>query len=121
VRGKLAPLAAAALAAFGAAGCGSTVAVGRARVLRLGVSEFRVSPAASSAPAGRLTVVVRNYGRLSHNLVIARGSRVLAETDALPPGTQAQLQLTLRPGSYTLSSTSGDGSGPGGTASLTVG
>lgn len=102
------------------AGCGSTVAVGRSRVLRLAVSEYHIAPAGASAPAGRLTLLVRNFGRLNDNLAILAGGHTLASTQPLPPGSHATLTVSLTPGRYQLESTLDSDATLGATATLQV-
>jgi hypothetical protein len=102
------------------AGCGSTVQVGRGGVLRLAVSEYHIAPASASAAPGRLTLLVRNFGRLEHNLAITAGGRTLASTQPLPPGSQAKLTVSLPRGSYELESTLDSDATLGATAALQV-
>ncbi len=54
---------------------------------------------------GPLTILVHNYGRLTHNLVISRGGQAQAITRPIWPGPTAELTLTLTPGSYLMAST----------------
>lgn len=103
-----------------AAGCGSQVHVGRSRTLAVAISEFHLDPVSASVLPGRLTLVARNYGRLSHNLALRRGARQIASTSPLPPGAQARLVVKLRPGRYTLESTTLDGAALGARATLIV-
>jgi hypothetical protein len=109
---KLAPL----LALVGAlAGCGAPSAFVRARdgVLRLTLDEYRVVPANVTAKAGRLEIVARNTGRLTHNLVIEEFSvapgdepHVYAKTTTAQPGQTVRVQTEpLRPGKYRLTCT----------------
>jgi len=80
--------------------------------------EWRISPALDRVPAGRVTFVVHNDGRLEHELVVIRtdrspsalpvdngeasesGSR--GEIDGVPPGRTGRVTLTLAPGRYAL-------------------
>lgn len=103
-----------------AAGCGNSVHLGSARRLSLALSEYRVNPQAVSVDAGNLTVVAHNYGRLSHNLVVAQDGHPITATQPIPPGGEAQLTLTLTRGSYTLSSTVLSDDSLGADATLTV-
>jgi hypothetical protein len=88
-----------------ATACGSAVRVGRNRTLQVALSEYRVNPRAASVSTGFLTLVVRNYGRLTHNLVIAQNGRPQAATPSIAPGSEATIVLQLSPGTYTMSST----------------
>jgi hypothetical protein len=93
-------------AASGAlAGCGHTVSVGPSRTLRIAVTEYRVIPQSVRSQPGQLTLVVENDGRLAHTLAISSHGNVLGQTPPLLPGATAALVLSLRPGSYVMSST----------------
>lgn len=80
--------------------------------LRLSLDEFNIRPRHSSVPPGRLKIVVRNDGVLTHNLVIVRGHRdaaggdVVASIPTMQPGaTGGPIKVALPPGEYTLMST----------------
>lgn len=114
LRRGIAALAAGCGASVLTAGCGASVTqrVGSGRRLAVVVSEYLLRPNRVSVPAGRLTVAVRNDGRLAHDLAIicarpARpgGSTVAASTPPIPPGHAATVTATLPPGRYTLAST----------------
>ena len=102
--------AALALAAIGLSACGAdepyTPAAGRTVSLRL--DEYRVLPQRVTVPAGRVRLVGRNTGRLTHNLAIVQFDRPLGEdeerqfarTRTAHPGQQVQTTVTLRPGKY---------------------
>lgn len=85
-------------------GCGQTENLGRIRLLRFAVTEYRLNPPRVSVFTGDLTIVVRNVGRLTHNFVISRGNQVQAQTKPLPPGSRTQLTVFLAPGTYQLDS-----------------
>jgi hypothetical protein len=87
------------------AGCSHTVVVPGDRVLRVALSEYRVIPQSILARPGQLTLIVENDGRLTHNLAVASGARVLGQTPPIPPGQSADLFLTVSAGSYLMSST----------------
>jgi hypothetical protein len=89
----------------GAAGCSHTVAVGAARTLRLGLTEYRVVPQSVLAKAGQLTLIVTNDGRVTHNLAITAAGKLLQETPPIPPGQSSELIVYLGKGSYALGST----------------
>jgi plastocyanin len=103
-----------------ATACGSAVHVGRGRTLEVALSEYRVNPSAASISAGSLTFVVRNYGRLTHNLVIAQNGHPQAATPSLAPGSEATIVLYLRPGTYTMASSILSDAGLGERGTLTV-
>jgi hypothetical protein len=87
------------------AGCGRTAVVGPGRTLSLAVTEYRVNPQSVTANPGQLTIVVHNYGRLSHNLAVFSGSVEQASTPPIPPGQTGQLTVDVVRGKYALAST----------------
>jgi len=105
-------LAAAALALCGLAGCGGghayVPATGRTLSLRL--DEYRVLPERLTVPAGKIRIVARNTGRLTHNVAVVQFDRPLGEdeerqyarTPTAHPGERVQTTVTLRPGRYRL-------------------
>ena len=86
-------------------GCGATAHVGPTGIVRVGLSEYRVSPQQISSRTGALTILVHNYGRLNHNLVIAYDGVNEASTEPIRPGQSAELIANLTPGTYTIAST----------------
>lgn len=84
------------------AGCSQTISVGASHTLQVALNEYRINPSSASAPSGVVTLIVRNYGRLSHNLVVASNGYDDGSTPAIPPGSEATLLLDLTPGSYTI-------------------
>jgi hypothetical protein len=105
IKRSLLPAAGMALAAATVSGCGQQTVVGANRTLRLALTEYRVVPQTVRARPGLLAIVVRNEGRLTHNLTLSRGTTVLAQTVPLSPGARAELVLTLTPGRYLIAST----------------
>jgi hypothetical protein len=102
---RLLPAAVAAVAlSAGLAACGHTVSVGRGRTLRVALTEYRVIPQSIRSSSGQLTLVVRNDGRLTHDLTISRGSTVIDQTLPLAPGESTYLVLDLQRGSYVMAS-----------------
>ena len=106
-------LAALALAASTvAAGCGSdppyTPAAGH--TVRLRLDEYRVLPQRVTVPAGRIEIVARNTGRLTHNVAVVQFDRPLGEDDekqyartpTAHPGDVVRASVTLKPGKYRL-------------------
>jgi plastocyanin len=105
-------LAALALAASAVAGCGAgqpyVPATGRTLSLRL--DEYRVLPERVTVPGGRIRLVARNTGRLTHNLAVVQFDRPLGEdeerqyarTPTAHPGDRVQTTVTLRPGRYRI-------------------
>jgi plastocyanin len=94
------------------AGCGSDApyvpASGRAVSLRL--DEYRVLPQRVTVPAGRVRIIARNVGRLTHNVAVVQFDRPLGEdeerqyarTPTAHPGTVVRTAVTLKPGKYRL-------------------
>ena len=71
----------------------------------IALNEYRVTPQNVRAASGSLTIVVRNDGRLTHDLVISQGGRQAAATEPLGPGQTTDLVATLTPGRYLMAST----------------
>jgi hypothetical protein len=110
-------LAAACLAAswlaLGGCGEGETLETDRP-ILKLTVDEYRIVPqdVVSIPPRGRIKVVVRNTGRLTHNLVIQVPATDVdekpeevpgARVKSMQPGEAAEpIKVTLAPGEYRL-------------------
>jgi uncharacterized cupredoxin-like copper-binding protein len=101
-----------ATAALGAAGCGD-VAYTHApdRRVEVRLDEYRVLPEHIQVTAGRITLVARNTGRLTHNLVVVQFKRPLGDdvekqygepTKTLFPGQTASTTVDLKPGKYRL-------------------
>jgi hypothetical protein len=97
-------LLAAAAVALGVAACGSTSTIAKDGTLRIALSEYRVVPQDVHTSAGVLTIIVHNYGRLTHSLVISLNGQSEASTKPLAPGQTAELQAGLLPGRYLLAS-----------------
>ncbi len=87
------------------AGCGQTDVIRRSRTVLVGLTEYRVAPQRVQISRGPVTILVHNYGRLTHNLVISRGTQTQASTRPIWPGQTAELTLMLAPGSYLMAST----------------
>jgi uncharacterized cupredoxin-like copper-binding protein len=109
---RRATLLALALAGVSLSGCGSDApyvpASGRAVSLRL--DEYRVLPQRVTAPAGRVRIIARNVGRLTHNVAVVQFDRPLGEdeekqyarTPTAHPGEVVRTSVTLKPGKYRL-------------------
>jgi plastocyanin len=94
------------------AGCGGDppyVAAG-GHTVRLRLDEYRVLPQAVTVPAGRIEIVARDTGRLTHNVAVVQFDRPLGEdeekqyarTPTAHPGETVRTTVTLRPGKYRL-------------------
>jgi plastocyanin len=94
------------------AACGSdppyVPASGRAVSVRL--DEYRIVPQRVTVPAGRVRIIARNVGRLTHNVAVVQFDRPLGEdeekqyarTRTAHPGDVVQTTVTLKPGKYRL-------------------
>lgn len=81
-------------------------------ILRLTVDEYRIVPQNVVMRPGRIKIVVRNTGRLTHNLVIQRPPKEIDDkpqevpggrVKSMQPGEAAQpVKVTLEPGTYRL-------------------
>jgi plastocyanin len=102
---KLALLMASLAVASVAAGCGHTRSVGSNRTLRVALNEYRLNPQNVRVSQGTLLIIVHNYGRLTHNLVISGNGQTVDGTKPVAPGQSAELDLSLAPGTYSMAST----------------
>jgi hypothetical protein len=81
-------------------------------ILRLTVDEYRIVPQDIVARPGKLKIVVRNAGRLTHNLVIQVPPSDVDEKPEEVPGARVKsmqpgevgepIKVTLAPGEYRL-------------------
>ena len=104
-----------ALCATAVFGCGRDApyvpASGRTVDLRL--DEYRVLPQRVTVPAGRVRIVGRNVGRLTHNVAVVQfrrpqgdeEQRQYGRTPTAHPGDVVETTVTLRPGRYRLACT----------------
>lgn len=102
VAAMLAAVATVAAGVLPLAGCGGTVQVGPARRLVITLSEYRLRPDSVQMSSGPVTLVVRNLGRLTHDLVIADGTDWMGDTGPMWPGQTEVLRLVLTPGTYSM-------------------
>ena len=114
----LAALAAALVGATGAIGASASPAQPEAKTVRVQVMDFMVMPATASAPAGKVTFVVKNAGKAKHDFVVLRtnvapsklpmkGSKakevgLVGRTPVFGPGKTRRLTLTMKTGRYVL-------------------
>ncbi|HEY8764547.1 MAG TPA: hypothetical protein VIM18_10165 [Solirubrobacteraceae bacterium] len=87
-------------------GCGHTLQVGSDHTLSVALTEYHLNPQSARVASGTLTIVVRNFGRLTHNLVISMNGQPAASTGPLAPGESAAITADLSAGSYQMASTS---------------
>jgi plastocyanin len=119
----------AALAAL-AAGCGGQAPTTHVegRTLRLRLDEYRVLPERITIAAGRVRIVARNVGRLTHNVAVVDFERPpgnveghqYARTDTAHPGGVVRTRARLRPGHYRIACTLSNHDNLGQYAELTV-
>ncbi len=88
-----------------ATGCSRTERLAGNRILRVALSEYHLNPQSVSVSAGTLTLLVHNYGRLTHSLSVSQDGVAAGATKPIAPGQSAALVVTLNPGSYLISST----------------
>ena len=114
-------LAAALVTGVLATGCGAARHVSHNGTLDVSVSEWRVTPGAVDAQPGSMLILVRNTGRLAHNLVLSRDGVRVAATPPILPGQTADLSATVQRGDYQLYSSMVDDQATGVSGSLHVG
>ncbi|MEA2289562.1 MAG: hypothetical protein QOD55_1559 [Solirubrobacteraceae bacterium] len=74
------------------------------------LDEYRVTPQRVTVRAGRVRVIGRNDGRLTHNVAVVQFDRPLgaeqerqyARTPTAHPGQRVETSVRLRPGKYRL-------------------
>jgi uncharacterized cupredoxin-like copper-binding protein len=88
--------------AEGAAGNEGSTAV--AKTIKVTETEFKVQlPALTQLQAGKYTFVVKNAGKIQHDLAITGGSVTgTSKTPLLNPGQSGKLTVSLQTGNYTL-------------------
>lgn len=85
--------------------CSHTRTVGRKGTVRVALTEYRLEPQSVSTSARQLTIVVHNYGRMTHNFVLRKGSQPTGKTEPIWPGRTATLSVTVTRGTYLMAST----------------
>jgi hypothetical protein len=107
-RALLGPLAAAAIALLG--GCSDDRPVVESRpVLRVTLDDYAIKPQDVSVPSGRVELIARNVGRLTHNLSVEvppdtpeDQPKSLGTTPTAQPGQTVRATVTLHPGTYRM-------------------
>ena len=74
---------------------------GGASTVKIGESEYKLTPAAATAKAGSVTIEASNDGKIPHNLEI-EGNGVEKEIETIQPGASGKLTLDLKPGKYEM-------------------
>jgi uncharacterized cupredoxin-like copper-binding protein len=112
-------VAAAAVVAVGVAATGVVTAgaVTSSKVVPVKVNEFNLLPAKQAAPAGKVTFVLKNIGKMTHEFVVVRTAKpagsllkgseadetgAVGEVGELKPSKTKKLTLTLKKGHYAL-------------------
>lgn len=110
---------AAAVLALGVATVGALTAhaLSSGRVVPITLNEFNVLPGFQSAPVGKVTFVVKNGGKMTHEFVVLKTAKpagsllkgneadetgAVGEIGELKPGQTKRLTLALKRGHYSL-------------------
>ena len=98
-------------------GVSSSGAVTSKPLVAVQVDEFSVFPGTQGAPKGKVRFVVTNIGTVEHEFVVLKTAKpagnllkgkeadesgAVGEIDGVPPGQARTLNLTLKPGHYSL-------------------
>lgn len=77
---------------------------GSARTIQVREVEFKIVPVPASVPApGKVTFVVKNAGKIQHDLAVqGPGVSASSKTPLISPGGTAKLTVSLAAGTYTL-------------------
>src|SRR3954447_26675471 len=111
-----------------ATGCSDDDAVREDQpVVRVTLDEYAITPQDVSVPSGRVELVARNIGRLTHNLQIEvppkdpdAQTETLGETPTAQPGTTVDATVYLKPGTYLMRCTLANHDDLGMTGTLVV-
>jgi plastocyanin len=78
-------------------------------VVRVTLDEYAITPQDVSVPPGKVELVARNIGRLTHNLQVEippedpdEQTETLAQTPTAQPGTTVSATVDLKPGTYLM-------------------
>ncbi len=92
-------------------------AVTSSKLVPVKLNEFNILPAVQAAPAGKVTFVLKNTGKMPHEFVVVRTAKpagsllkgkeadetgAVGEVGQLKPGQSKKLTLTLKKGHYAL-------------------
>jgi uncharacterized cupredoxin-like copper-binding protein len=97
-------------ATLSACGADDPYVPARGQTVALRLDEYRVLPTRLTVPAGRIRIVARNVGRLTHNAAVVQFERPLGEdedrqyarTKTAHPGDVVSTTVTLKPGKYRI-------------------
>jgi uncharacterized cupredoxin-like copper-binding protein len=78
---------------------GTTTQAATATKVDVSETEFKITPAQTPKAAGSYEFVVKNDGKVPHDLVVS-GNGVNAKTPLLDPGGSKTLTVDLKPGTY---------------------
>ncbi len=87
------------------AGCDHTTTLKRHHRLRVALTEYRIDPQSVLVSAGKLTIVVHNYGRRTHNFVLSLDGLAAGATKPIWPGGSERITVYLVRGRYQMAST----------------
>jgi plastocyanin len=100
------------LGAAALAGCGADdpYVAASDRTVSVRLDEYRVLPTRITVPAGKVRIVGRNIGRLTHNVAVVQFERPLGEeqereyarTPTAHPGERVAAGVTLKAGKYRI-------------------
>ena len=78
-------------------------------VVRVTLDEYAITPQDVSVPSGKVELVARNIGRLTHNLQVEippedpdEQTETLGQTPTAQPGTTVSATVDLKPGTYLM-------------------
>jgi hypothetical protein len=117
------------VAAAWPAGCGDPEPIPvENRTIGLRLDEYRIMPQAVSAPAGRLRLIIRNRGILTHNVQVQtippvgaeEPADVIARTPTVHAGERSEVTFDIPRGRYRLVCTIGNHDDLGQTGMLVV-
>ena len=86
-------------------GCGRPRTNASDDKLHVALNEYRLNPESARVGPGVVMILVHNYGRLTHNLVVSSNGQTIGATGPLSPGQSAELDLNLAVGRYVMAST----------------
>jgi uncharacterized cupredoxin-like copper-binding protein len=97
-------------ALLGACGSDPSYVPASGQAVSVRLDEFRVLPQRVTVPAGRVRIIARNVGRLTHNVAVVQFDRPLGEdeekqyarTRTAHPGEVVETTVNLKPGKYRL-------------------